>query len=118
MPSMSKYKTSNRAASHCHERRQYSPQSQVPETRDTTTSRVLRSLRRPARSERIGQLLDSENSSITVPSTLALVDASQQAQVVFLDGILSALLLEFGLSTMPIENEVRRRWVGEQASQS
>src|SRR6202034_2396980 len=67
-------------------------------------SRVLRALRRPARSERVGQLRDSENSLTTVPVTLVLADASQQAEIVFLNSSLSALLLEFALDTMPIQN--------------
>ena len=63
--------------------------------------------------ECVGELGDGEDALAVELLSLLFRHAGQQAEVVFLNRLLPAPGLKLALGTMPIQNEVRRRCVGQ-----
>ena len=85
--------------------------------RGNATYQVLRSLRRPAWAERVGQLRDGENPLTAVPDTFVLRDTSQQAEVVCLE-CFCLHGWKFALGTVPVQYGVGRHFARRARSQS
>ena len=67
-----------------------------------------------ARTKRIGQLCDREDTLGVEPFALLLRHAGEQAEFVLLRGPLTAAGLEFALATMPVQHKVGRRIVSQE----
>src|ERR1035441_10389544 len=75
---------------------------------------VFRPLGRSSWPKRVGQLVDGEYALATMTFALLRAHTDQQAEVVLLDGYLSAAGLEFALGAVPVQDKVGRRGAGEQ----
>ncbi len=64
--------------------------------------------------ERVGQLVDGENTLAPMTFALLRAHAGQQAEVVLLNRFLPAAGLELALGAVPVQDEIGRRRVGEQ----
>src|SRR5258708_12495076 len=67
-----------------------------------------------ARTEGVCQLGHGENAFASVPRPFLAGQTRKEAEIVRLDGVPSATVMELALGTMPVENSVRWRCGGNQ----
>jgi len=81
---------------------------------DPADAFVAQPFRAPARTEGVGKLRDGEDAFAAEFLALLRAHAGQQAQIVLVDGDLPTAGLEFALSAVAVQDEIRRRGAGEQ----